>query len=259
MHSLSFPEAAKFWSNIGLKRFSVVAVASAFLWQSACGGGTLKRPDSSSPPSANISISPTSATVGSPDLTLSVTAIGALTFVGAPHNKSEVVWSANGSDTLLTTTFVSSTKLTAVIPAELLAAPFTAKVLVETGDPMGSEPLAKSGSAIFSVTTPSSGYVQPLISWISPTSAAAGSSDVTLTISGSGFACSRCSSSAVWSVSDNQTFLTTTSGSDSELIVVIPAALLTTPVSAEISVQRSHFADSFPTVSNSVAFKVTSP
>ena len=153
MHSLSCAEAAKIWNKAGVKLFSAVAVASLVFWQSACGGGTLKRLDSSgSPsgsPSANISISPTSVTVGSPDLTLTVTAIGALTFFGKPHNKSEVVWSANGSDTPLITTFVSSTKLTAVIPADLLANPVTAFVTVETGDPMGSEPLSKSHSAAF--------------------------------------------------------------------------------------------------------------
>ena len=214
----------------------------------------------SSPPTPSISISPASTVTGSPDLALTVTAVGALTFFDKPHNRSEVVWSVKGSDTLLTTTFVSSTKLTAVIPADLLANPITANVAVETGDPMGSEPLVKSVSATFSVITPSPG--QLLISSISPTSAAIGSSDVTLTISGSGFAysCQRCSSGVVWSVGDNQTNLTVTSGSDTELIVVIPAALLTNPVTAEISLQRWQFADSFPkAVSNSVAFNVTAP
>ena len=212
-------------------------------------------PPSGPPPS--ISISPAIAGAGSPDLTLTVTALGAVSFFGSPHKKSDVVWSVNGSDTLLATTFVSSTELTAVIPADLLASPVIANVAVETGDPMGSAPPSKSASATFTVTTASSG--QLLINSISPTSAAVGSSNVTLTISGSGFTanCGGCRTSVVW---NNQTSLTITSASDTELIVVIPAALLTIPVTAEISIQIWFHADSFPrAVSNSVAFNVTGP
>lgn len=216
------------------------------------------------PPSPSISISPFSAVAGSTDLTLTVTAIGGLTFFSEAHNKSDIVWSVNGSDTLLTTTFVNSTKLTAVIPADLLANPVTANVAVETGDPIGSEPLSKSPSATFDVVAVTSS-TQLLISSISPTSATVGSSDVTLTILGSGFAsntgCTKnCHPGAVWSVNGSQNSLTITSGNDSELIVVIPAALLTRPVTAEISIQIWHHADSFPiAMSNSVAFNVTSP
>src|SRR5207302_845412 len=71
-------------------------------------------------PQPNIAISPVSAMAGSSDLVLTVTGSN---FLSATHNKSVVVWSANGSDTFLATTFVSSTQLTAVIPAALLANP----------------------------------------------------------------------------------------------------------------------------------------
>ena len=98
-----------------------------------------------------ISISPVSAMAGSSDLVLTV---AGLKFVDDAHNKSLVVWSANGSDTFLHTTFDSSTQLTAVIPAALLANPVTAAVFVETGDPVGSLPFSKSNSISFTVTSP---------------------------------------------------------------------------------------------------------
>ena len=79
-----------------------------------------------------------SAVAGSPALFLTVTGSN---FADADHNQSLVIWSANGVDTILDTTFVSSTKLTAAIPAALLANPVTANVLVETGDPGGVSPL----------------------------------------------------------------------------------------------------------------------
>ena len=98
-----------------------------------------------------ISISPVSVLAGSPDLELTVTGRG---FADQHHNKSTVVWSVNGSDTFLATTFVSSTEVTAVIPATLLAHPVVAKVLVETGDPMGSAPLSRTNTIDFTVTAP---------------------------------------------------------------------------------------------------------
>ena len=97
------------------------------------------------------SISPMMALAGSPDLMLTVTGSN---FVDDTHNKSEVVWLVNGGYTALTTTFVSSSQLTAVIPAALLASPATAKVSVETGDPEGSGPFSKSNSVSFSVNNP---------------------------------------------------------------------------------------------------------
>jgi hypothetical protein len=91
---------------------------------------------------------------GSPDLKLTITGVN---FAGRPHFFSQAVWSVNGSTRLLATTFVSSTKLTAVVPAALLSNPGTAQVFVETGDPMGDGPLQRSNSLDFIVTPPSTG------------------------------------------------------------------------------------------------------
>jgi len=117
------------------RRFSRIAVGFLIIWQLACGGGTLKQSsnsNSSGTPSANISISPGSSMVGGPDLTLTVSGSKNFTFSSAAHKFSQVVWSQGGIDTSLLTTFVSSSQLTAILPAPLLASAVTAKMRVET-------------------------------------------------------------------------------------------------------------------------------
>jgi hypothetical protein len=102
---------------------------------------------------SKISVSPTSAMPGSPDLTLTITATD-WQFANATHNRSRAVWSVNGSEHFLATTFVNSTTLTAVVPAAFMSNPVTAQVLVETGDPAGSLPPEKSDSVDFNVGGP---------------------------------------------------------------------------------------------------------
>jgi len=222
----------------------------------SCGGSSPSLPPNSPPPPPNISISPTSAVAGSPDLTLTVKGSN---FLGETHNFSQAVWSANSSNTLLATTFVSSTQLTAVVPAALLRNPGTAQVFVQTGDPMGDLPLGKSNSASFSVIAPSPGV--PSISSISPTSAVVGSPDLTLTVTGSNFVdANRYHNVVAWSVNGSDTSLATTFVSSTQLTGVIPAALLLNPTTAKLSVQTWYFDNDTPTsVSNSVSFSVNSP
>jgi hypothetical protein len=238
------------------------AQRTAFLWfllvigLSGCGSTPStpsSTPTSPTPSTPSISISPVSAVAGDSDVALTVKASGGLSFVNAPHNTSVIVWSANGSNTNLTTTFVSSTKLTAAIPAALLANPEDAQVLVETGDPEGSSSPLKSKSVGFSVLTP-----QPSINSISPTDVAAGSPDITLTISGSGF--NQYDSLPTWSANGYDISLSITSITATRITAVIPAALLTKPITADITVQTWRGADSFPTaVSNAVDFSVNAP
>jgi hypothetical protein len=220
-----------------------------------CGSGSSSIGSPSSTP--GISISPVSAIAGSSDLVLTVTGS---TFVGERHDQSVVVWSANGSDTTLATTFVSSTQLTAVIPAALLANPLTAKVLVETGDPTGSLPFSKSNSINFGVTkTPPASFS---ISSILPMSVVAGSPDITLTVMGSSFANDRHNKSVVaWSVNgSSEAFLQTTFVSSTQLTAVIPAALLTNPTTFQVLVETGDPMGSVPFAKlNSINFTVTSP
>ena len=62
------------------RRFSWIAVGFLIIWQFACGGASLTNSNPSSTRSANISISPRRAMVGSPDLTLTVSGSKNFTF-----------------------------------------------------------------------------------------------------------------------------------------------------------------------------------
>ena len=230
-----------------------LCVLTLWIGMAGCGSGSSPIKQQTTP---GISISPVSVIAGSSDLVLDVTGPA---FANENHNKSVVVWSANGKDTLLATTFISSTQLTAVIPAALLANPTTAKVFVETGDPMASFPPSKSNSVDFSVTATSSEFS---ITSISPMSIIAGSPDLTLTVMGSGFGNQgpHNHSVVVWSANGKDTLLATTFISSTQLTAVIPAALLANPVTAKVSVVTGDLAGSFPLPqSNSINFTVTSP
>jgi hypothetical protein len=102
------------------------------------------------PPGPQIWVSPTSVPSEGPYLTLTITGVDGQ-FDNAAHNLSRAVWSVNGIDTVLTTTFVNSAMLTAVIPASLTTMPIYAEVSVETGDPAGPGSEAKSSSVTFYV------------------------------------------------------------------------------------------------------------
>jgi hypothetical protein len=154
-----------------LRMTGIAFLIAMVLAGSGCGGGSsfTPPPPSTTPPSTTpspgspsiSSIAPTSAATGSPDLTLTITGSN---FTGTTHNIRRAVWSANGANTRLATTFVSSTQLTAVIPAVLLSSAVIAQVFIEYGDPMGDVPLSKSNSVSFSVNA-----AAPTPSAVSPT------------------------------------------------------------------------------------------
>jgi hypothetical protein len=85
----------------------------------------------------------------SPDLTLTITGSG---FVESRIKGSRAALVADGDTTLLLTTYVNSTQLIAVIPTALLSNSVTAKVVLETGDVMGDDPLLSSNAVPFVVT-----------------------------------------------------------------------------------------------------------
>jgi len=161
-----------------------------------CGGGsagfqtppTQSPPQSPPPPSPSVSIgsiSPSSAAAGSPDVTVTIS--GTL-LTPHPHNVRRPVWSANGTETGLAATSVSDTQLNAVVPAALLAAPVTAQVFIEYGDPMSDTGLQKSNPVSFRVTT--AGSVAPASVTLGPKS----SQQFTANMNGS--------SSVTWSVEE---------------------------------------------------------
>jgi hypothetical protein len=117
-------------------------------------------------PTAN-SLSPNSATAGGPQFTLTVNGAN---FVQA----STVKWKA----TNLTTTFVDSTKLTAIVPASSIATAGTATVTVSNPGPGGGT----SGSLTFTINNP-----VPTGTTLTPSSQLAGGSAFTLKVTGTNF------------------------------------------------------------------------
>ena len=223
------------------------------VYLAGCNSGYKPKPVISA--ALQISISATSAAAGSPDFTLTITSsVGQ--FYNTADNLSQAVWLVNGSDNVLSTTFVSSSMLTAVIPAALLSNPVKAQVLVETGVPKGSVSPSKSFSVFFNVTP---GPPGPQIS-VSPKSASLGSSDLTLTVTESAGQFDNAAhnlSRVVWSVNGVDNVLTTTFVSNSMLTAVVPASLLSFPGQAELFVETGDPAGSAPEVkSSSVTFDV---
>jgi len=98
------------------------------------------------------------------------------------------------------------------------------------------------------------------INSISPTSAVAGSPDLTLTITGSNFdGDGVIRSRVVWSVNGILTPLAMTFVNSNQLTALIPAALLSNPVTAKVLVQNwDHIEGVGSAISNSVSFSVTS-
>jgi hypothetical protein len=246
MHFVSCVEAAKSRSRIGIKCLSAIVLAGLVLWQSGCGSGTstrLPQSQTSGTPSANISISPANAMVGSPDLTLSILGSSNFTF----HNGiwySTVLWSQQGVDTPLLTTFITSSQLTAVLPANLLASAGTGNVRVDTWDNVEGTIVGSSSSVPFRVTSSPPPTPVPSISSISPSTVEAGSPDVTITIAGSNFGHYGhfIWSTAFWTTNDNLhdtgTWLQTSIDNSSQLTAVIPAKLLQSPTSVQIVVMN---------------------
>jgi hypothetical protein len=168
------------------------------------------------------------------------------------------VFSIVGSETALSTTFISFSQLTAVVPANLMVNPLTADIFVETGDPVASAPFAKSDKVAFSVVT---GTAALTLSSVSPASALAGSPDLTVTITGTGFVNvgPHDTTWVVFIANGTNHQLATTFVSSSQLTAVIPAALMASPVSGNIHVEKGDRMSSLPpSTSNSIPFNVTS-
>ena len=183
------------------------------------------------------SLSPNTAVAGSSDLTMQVNGTG---FIA----QSVVQWTpAGGSTSNLTTNMVSSTQLTATVPAALLASPGTASVMVANGSDLISAPLN------FTITTPPT----PAVSALSPNTAVAGASgNLTLQVTGTNF---NSASVVEWTpAGGSETNLATTFQSATSLQATVPAALLATPGTASVVVANSASLLSSPTT-----FTITAP
>ena len=155
------------------------------------------------------SLSPATATAGSAAFTLTIN--------GANFDSGTTVqWGT----TALARTYVSSTQLTAVVPASLIAAPGSATVTVTSSG-------GTSAGATFTING-----APPTITSLSPASTTAGGSAFTLTISGTNFISG---ATVQW----GSTALTTTFVNATQLTAVVPASLIATASSVSVTVKDS--------------------
>jgi len=171
-------------------------------------------------------LSPNSATTGGPAFTLTVQ--GANFTVGAA-----VLWNGGA----LSTSFVNASQLTAFVPASLIAVQGSANVNVL--NPGGT----LSNTINFGIGQQSSGA--PVITSLSPSSAAPGGPAFTMTVFGSGFAVG---SVVLW----NGNTLSTTFVNTSQLTAFVPASLISSQGSASVNVLVPG-----GTLSNGVAFTIS--
>ncbi len=154
-------------------------------------------------------LSPTSAVAGGAAFTLT---INGTNFTSAATS----IWGA----TPLKTTYVSATKLTAVVPASLIASTGKASVTVITAS-------GASSSATFTINPP-----PPTITTLSSTSVVAGSQAFTLTINGANYLPGALATVVKW----NSIALTTTYVSSTQLKAAVPANLIANAGTFNISV-----------------------
>lgn len=143
---------------------------------SGCGGGTTavsspSLPAPAPPPTPSVgrvkisSLSPSSAVSGSSDLTLTITGENLdITHTGSHPTITQAVW----NHTALNATVVSSTELTTVVPATLLAAPAQVQIFVQKWFFADESPFAVSNSLAFTVTHAAAPSVIPSADILGP-------------------------------------------------------------------------------------------
>lgn len=193
------------------------AMAGAKTVVVATAGGSTNTTIQVNNPAPTVSgIAPNNATVGAGQLTLNVTGLG---FVSG----SVVRW--NGAD--LTTTYVSATQLTAIVPAGLLTAAGVATVTVFTATPGGGT----SAGQVFTINA-----VGPAISSITPASGLQNVATGPITINGTnlgsatvsvaGVSVTPTSNTATQIILPSQTFATT--GAKSVIVTTAGGSATTT-------------------------------
>jgi uncharacterized protein (TIGR03437 family) len=177
------------------------------------------------PTPAITTLSPALVSPGGPDFTLTVSGSNFL-------STATIDW--NG--TALPTTYVSASRLTALVSAALIAATGTAKITAVNDGPVSSNqlPLYISSTSAASLAS------------LSPSAAAPGGAAFTLTLAGAGFAAT---STAQW----NGAPLVTKFISASQLTASVPAALIAANGTATVAV----LSDGGP--SNALTFTIALP
>lgn len=156
---------------------------------------------------AIVGLSPNVVSAGGGNFTLTVNGMG---FVSGA--------TVNWNGTALSTTYVSASQLTAVVPANLIASTGYASVTVTNPD-----------STVSNTGTVSVVNAKPALTSLSPSSANAGGAGFTLTVKGNSF-----SASSV--VNWNGSALTTTYVSATEIKAAVPASLIANAGKASVTV-----------------------
>jgi hypothetical protein len=218
-----FSSSAKLTATVPTNLIASAATPSVTVVNpgSAASGGVTFSVISNAPAPSLSALTPNSAAAGGAAFTLSAT--GANFVSGAT-----VTWGG----TALTTKFSNSGKLTASVPANLITVP--GGLNIQVANPGGST----SGAMAFTVTA-------PLIQSLNPSSEITAGSAFTLTVAGSSFV----SGSAVYL---NHTSVTTSFVSAGELLAAVPASLVATAGTLNVTVVNPGGA-----TSNTVGFAVT--
>jgi hypothetical protein len=196
--------------SIRWKLLCLLSVGFGFIL--GCGGGGSSQPPNPTPTLS--ALTPNSAVAGSAVLKVTASGTG---FVST----SVLQW--NGA--ALATTYVSSTSLTAQIPASDLTAAGTSTIAIQSPTPGGGTSAALS----FTIETPSN--PTPTLTSLSPASATAGSPATSLTVTGTQFISI---SQVLW----NGAPLATTYVSSTSLTAEIPAADLSSVAAATVAVKN---------------------
>jgi hypothetical protein len=217
----TYKSAGKLTASVAASLLATGGVAQVNVFNPAPGGGNSNAVNFTitNPLPTLTSITPNQATAGSSNLSLIL--VGANFIPGS--NGSIANWTVGATTTALATTFVSATKLTAIVPANLLSAAGTAGVSVTNPAPGGGS------SASLPFTINPAGNPAPTIEGISPSAEPAGSSRFIMEVIGSNFVTS---SVIEW----NGSPLPTGYSNPNTLTATVDGSLITTPGTAQITV-----------------------
>jgi len=208
----TYVSATSVTASIPSTYFASAGVDSISVYNPAPGGGTSAAKVltvSALPAPTLTSISPASCSAGASTFTLTAT--------GTNFTSTSTI---NWNGTALTTTFGSSTSLTASIAASLVTTAGTASVTVTNAT-------GTSSAQTFTING-----VAPVLSGISPSSCTAGASAFTLTATGTNI-------TSGTSIKWNGTALTTTFGSSTSLSASISSSLVTSAGTASVTVSNT--------------------
>lgn len=170
-------------------------------------------------------IAPATANAGASDVTVTITGTG---FSKTANFASSVNWVFNKVVTPLSSSWVSDTSMTAIVPAANLLAAGTARIQVSNQTNLAASPANYSNPVTFTIANAIS---TPTISGLVPSSKHAGEATFTLTVNGAGYV-----TGAV--IKWNGTALATTVAGPTQLSASIDATKIASVSTAQVTVMN---------------------